>query len=269
MFDPQICVHVAGAMTELQRLACNGYTGFRHGTVPVDQAQLLADRFDRRYHLSQSEDQRSHARRKGKASHRLVMFPGADRREIHWWLLRTPGSCDDDQRKWQLMPKHRLEWIWWYELVRLPVPPAHRKKYQQTLRDGTQGNHRPDAKSPEKAVPRSAASMRPRINAVTWTWRIKVDQVQKLKQDIRFYVFKRDHRLAQLLLSLRRTPGFRGVRGDVFELYRYLQRQCRKQGVPCPELPATIPWVRNQHYARVPLSALVKRAASGAQSWFE
>ncbi len=259
MFDLQTNIHVAGAMTELQRIVCAGYIEYRHGVVPVDQAMAMLERFESRHKLSMSEDQRSHARRKGKAVYRLVMYPAPNSTELHWWLLRTPGHYEDDDRRWRSVKKDRLEWVWWYELVQLPVPPAHRAKYNRTLKDGTDGR----AKD-------SVGSKKPRqgINAVTWTWRIKPRVVQELKQDLRFYLYKQDHRLEQLVLSIRRAPGFRGIRGDVYGLYGFIQRQARNQGRACPELPETIPWVRNQRFKKAPLSSLVRRANSGAESWF-
>tara|TARA_R110001599_G_scaffold127379_8_gene300754 strand:+ start:19718 stop:20431 length:714 start_codon:yes stop_codon:yes gene_type:complete len=235
-------------MTEIQRSVATGHTHYRYGTVPVDRAQALADRFERRYGLGLSEDQRSHARRKKKATYRLVMFPDPHHLCIHWWLMRSPGSHIDDQRKWHDVRVERITWPWWYELVRLPVDPAHRAKY---------------AKQPGKG--RGGKS---RINAVTWTWRIQKSVKHRLKDDVRFYITKSDQRLLQLLKSLRQAPGFRGVRQDLMEIYGFVRRQCNNSKVAQPEMPKTIRWVRNQRYARVPLSVLIRRAEKGEASWF-
>lgn len=252
MYDPQICFQIAGAMTELQHAAAAGYVQFRSGTVPVEQAMDLASKFDNRYQLQDSKDQRSRRRSKKQATYKLVMYPILNTQDIAWRLLKTIGIHNDDERIWKSMRREHLEWLWRYELIQLPVDPAHRAKY---------------ARKPTGGMSKKA-SAKPGINSVTWTWRIKPSEVKSIKQDIRFYITKSDSRLEQLIAGLRRAPGFRGIRQDVYGLYAFLQRQCRNHKKTCPEIPKTIPWVRNQHYCRVPLSTLVRRAARGESSWF-
>lgn len=260
MHNPPICIHVEGTMTELQRAAGAGFTHFRSGTVPIYEAQALAENFERRHQISATSDQRNYRRSKKQAVYKLVMYPVPDRQEIAWWLLKTEGAHCDNPSIWKDMRQHRLEWIWWYELVRLPVPPAHRKKYAPKKGNGPQKMGGSDGKASKQE--------KNRINAVTWTWRIKPVIVKGLKQQTRFLVTKQDQRLAQHVMSIRKAPGFRGIRQDVYGLYGFLKRQCRNRKKTCPDIPKTIPWVRNQHYARVPLSTLVARARKGASSWF-
>ncbi|WP_152551533.1 hypothetical protein [Polycyclovorans algicola] len=263
MHNPLICKQVEGAMTDIQRAAAAGFTYCRSGFVPIDEAQALAETFERRHQVSATPDQRNYRRSKKQAVYKLIMYPVPNRQEIAWWLMKTEGADCDNPKLWEDIRLHRLEWIWWYELVRLPVPPAHRKKYAPKADSETQKNKKSDSNSRKKEKEERA-----RINAVTWTWRIKPVIVKGLKQQIRFLVTKQDQRLAQQVMSIRKAPGFRGIRQDVYGLYGFTKRQCRIKKKTCPDIPQTIPWVRNQHYARVPLSTLVARAKKGASSWF-
>jgi len=99
-----------------------------------------------------------------------------------------------------------------YELRQVPVPPEHRQNFRR--KDG-----------------------RPAVNAVTWTWRIRRDDLDRLRACVRHWVQQRDERLRRLIRGLALAPPFRGVRDDIFSLHRYIISQSSERKVSAPDLP--------------------------------
>lgn len=243
-YDPLIHTTVTATMAALQRHVSRGSHWYVAGTVPAERALALAARFDERYHLGMTVAQRDHARRRGRAVFRLVMWPLADQTSLEWWLLRSDGDHPLlSMERWRDARRDRIRWPWMYELLRMPVDGALRAKYLRS--DG-----------------------RKAINPVTWTWRICRDEMDAMRASIRHWSQVHDDRLPALIRSLHAAPGFRGIRQDVWRLYRYVERQHAKRQRAAPPIPDSIRWITARRSATVPLSTLVRRRQQGRATWF-
>lgn len=247
MFDPNIFSTASATMAAIQQFAARGSHHYVSGTVEVSAAQRLAHKFHERYELAMSMSQREHARRRGRATFRLVMWPLAGMTTLHWWVLRTDGAHPIlGLETWRDAREKRIEWPWNFELVRMPVPPAARQNYRRA--DGNVA-----------------------INDVTWTWRFQRQEMDAMRATIRHLSQHRDERLSQLLRRLHSAPGFRQIRSDVLTLDRYVVEQCRRrhrEPPPIPPLPRPYIRGRGKSAAAVPLSWLARRAQRGAGTWF-
>ena len=239
-------------MTAAMRLllldVSRGYTCYISGTVPADRAQALATRFDERYDLGADPVRRSRRRAKGEAVFSLHFFPAAGSSELYWWLVRTEGNHPLlSMERWQDATDTRTAITWWlrYELVREPVPVAHRQKL--------------------------AGAAGKRVKPMTWTWRFQLEVIDEIRAHVRHITQHPDDRLRQLVRSLAAAPGWRQIRLQVKQLYHYLEQQQRKHRVPDgrrAEIPQTVRWTTPRVMRRVPLSVLCRRAAQGQSSWF-
>lgn len=243
-YDPLVPGSVTAAMRSLLDQVSRGATLYVCGKVGASKALALAAKFDERYDLRMSNVRRDHARRAGRSTFRLVMFPDPHSTDLFWWLLRTPGehplaSLED----WRDARRHYVHWPWLYELVQLPVSVAHRRKLQGVKKR--------------------------QIKPVGWTWRFDAAEVHRLKEMIRHVAQFKDDRLEQIVHGLCAAPGFRGVRQHVIELLGYIRDQCRRRDRPPPPMPITIRWVGAYRSVKTyPLSTLVRRVQRGRVSWF-
>jgi hypothetical protein len=243
-YDPQVYTTVTATMAALQRHVSRGTHWYVMGTVNADRALALAGRFDERYGLSKTVAQRDHVRRQGRATFRFLLWSLADQIALRWWLLRTDGDHPLlTLERWRDARQDRVRWPWLFELVRLPVDRVLRSKYL-----------RPNGQNA--------------INPVTWTWRIRRDEIDAMRSSIRHWSQYDDDRLATLIRGLQAAPGFRGVRRDVHALYRYIVRQHERRKRDPPSIPQTIRWVTPRRARRVPLSVLVRRQQQGRATWF-
>lgn len=251
MLDPEVPPSATAAMLDLQHCICRGYRFYVTGIVPLEKVQALVQRFAERYELSAGKDRRHYLRKSGIARFNLVLFPRPGETAFQFWLLKTEG--DDplaSMERWRDAHADCLPWIWRYELVRLPVPVGLQKRYRKPLED-----------------PREARRTQ-RIRPVTWTWRFTAQAMDAIRARIRSTVQRPDAELEQLLHGLKTTPGFRGNRDQLRQLFYYVVEQSKRAGRPLPALPKTIRWVRPMQVACVPLSALVRRHRRGAPTWF-
>lgn len=243
MYDPEISVSMATAMTRLQKSVASGFLFYVAGEVPASKVEKLVCSFDDRFGLQATDGQRDHARKLGRCTFRLHLFPIPHRTDFAFWLVRNAGEHPLlSTERWLDARESPVHWVFGYELRQLPVPSALREKYK-----------RPD--------------QRYAINPVTWTWRIRRDVMDQLRFNIRRWAEQRDERLSRLIRSLAQAPGRRGVRHDVHELHKYILSQCRKRKVSAPPLPV-IRWSTGGRGASVPLSYLMARYRRGADAWF-
>lgn len=247
-YDPLVPTTVTAAMRLLLLDVSRGHTQYVSGTVPADRAQALAARFHERYGLAGDKVQKSRRRAKGQAVFALHLFPQAGTTDLYWWLLRTDGDHPLlSLERWRDAADVRTAISWWdrYELVREPVPVAHRKKLA-----GPAGKP---------------------LKPVTWTWRFRRQVMDEIRAHIRHCVQHPDDRLAQLVRSLAAAPGWRQMRAQVKQLYFYLDQQQSQHRVPPGrrvQMPATIRWTTPRAVRRLPLSVLARRVAQGQESWF-
>lgn len=245
MFDPPVFTSVEAAMRSILDDVSRGYTYCVTGTVESLKALPLAVRFHERYELGMDRRRRYRCRASGNAVFSMHIFPVPSESAFKFWLLRTEGKHPLlSMEKWYDVRDHSIRWLWWYELIRLPVDVQHQRKMR----------------SPEG---------REKIKPVTWTWRICRDDFEDMKGYVRHVVQHRDQRLDGAIESLRRAIGFRGVRIDVRALYRYIETQCTYRKVECPSIPRTVRWVgRRRASQALPLSSLARRAGRTAV-WLE
>ncbi len=243
MFDPEIPVSMSAAMTRLQKSVASGFLFYVSGAVPAPKIEKLVYSLDERFSIQATDGQRDHARKRGRCTFRLHLFPIPYRSDFAFWLVRNEGDHPFlATESWRDSHETPIVWTFWYELRQLPVPPPLRAKYE-----------RPDH--------------RYAINATTWTWRIRREVMDSLRFNIRRWVEQRDERLKRLIRNLARAPGRRGVRHDVHELHKYILGQCRKRNVAPPPLPV-IRWSTGANGRTVPLSYLLARHRRGADTWF-
>lgn len=245
MYDPNLIPFVPHAMRALLNDVARGSHFYVTASVPVTSIQSLVNRWHERFELDLTASQRNYRRKKGQAVFRLHMFPEKDSLNIRCYLLRTKGDHPLLKlERWQDAhhSKQRLEWLYFYELVQLPVPVKHRRAQSQNKNK--------------------------KINPVGWTWRYKREVLEQYRQMIRHSSARQDDRIQQLVYSLRRAPGFSGVRADVAKMYRYIHSQCERHKIQPPELPTTIRWITPTSTHKVPLSTVVRRVQQGRATWF-
>ncbi|MHB8494401.1 MAG: hypothetical protein ACYDDG_07490 [Casimicrobiaceae bacterium] len=197
----QIPVTKTATMRELLELVQRGYRYGTWGLVARDKALGLSQKFAELYRANATRGARDYARGKGHAVVRLLMYPDDRTDALLWWLLATSGTGLVHEREalidtWQArLPwrrvNHHGEWAPQYEL----------EHYQRTRQAG--GGRRwtwlmADAYygELERALV-YAAKRKGRM-------RVGPDETKLLTDNI--------ERLDQFLDSVRKMPGFHGIR---------------------------------------------------------
>ena len=75
MYDPAIHRRKTAVMQRIQQLSVRGYRWYIRGEVTAERALNLAAKFAEKYGVGMNENQRSYAKRKGKANAFLLMYP--------------------------------------------------------------------------------------------------------------------------------------------------------------------------------------------------
>jgi hypothetical protein len=211
-------------MRRLLHLVSHGSTWWTGGQVDRRKAEALVLKFQDRYRINATPDQRWRAKTRGEASAALVLIEGAEPTDLlSWWLVVTPGEglvrqmevLRDARRKGQ-----RLE-VTGYELV-------------QTPRVG---------------------------RLASWTWRMTAATVDAWQERWRVAVRHRsDDQLRQALWSLQRVPGFREIRAQAYALHRQAVADwTRTQHEPWPYEALFVGWVGQY---RTPKGAPVREAVA-------
>lgn len=247
MFDPNVHATVTATMRAIQRYVAYGFLFYVTGEVAADRAPALFRKLHERFNLTMTDSQRRHARKRGEAVFRLVLWPLTGTTTFRWWLLRTEGEHPLlSLETWRDARRERIQWPWVFELAQMPVPPQLRQAY--TRKSG-----------------------RVAIKPVTWTWRINREQFERYRADIRRYAQIHDNRIQGLIRSLHGAPGFRQIRDDVFRLDGYIVKQYRRRKRQPPELPPLPQPViqrRGRQDVVYPLSFLLRRLQRGCSTWF-
>lgn len=98
---------------------------------------------------------------------------------------------------------------------------------------------------------------RPDSAHAAWTWRMSASAYENLRARILDTVRRGDTRtVRQLIISLYRSPGFRGVRSQIGHAVALLRAEWRRRrgGQLLPPLPKLLPYVRRLPNETVPLS---------------
>ena len=232
MYEPIIFTKKTVVMQRIQQYTARGYCWHIQGSIPAHKALNLVAKFDQMYCIGRNDNQRSYAKKKGKANAVLFLYPVNPLEGLRWWLLATDGLGDIHTCERLIhitAAKERLHWNQDYELVMLP-------------REG-------------KTTP-------------TVTWRMTRDCYQGWHSRIRIAV--RDYhsrdRLKQAVWSLYRCPGFSEIRTQVKRLSWHLQKEwqrSRKPSETSPVIPKNIGYVRGISCNTIPLALVCKRMQAG------
>ncbi|HGL5235551.1 hypothetical protein [Burkholderia multivorans] len=107
------------AMTRVLDVVPRGYHRYINGTVQVEKAEALAQKFHARYGIGCSPAQRLTRKSKGMANAVLVMYWPETAECVEWLLLATSGSGLDGEALRLVDESPRLTWLG-YELIRHP-----------------------------------------------------------------------------------------------------------------------------------------------------
>lgn len=243
MYDPEIFVAMSSSMTVIQKFVSSKYFFYQTDTVPFSKINKIVWSFDDRFNLKRPRGARDHVRKQGQATFRLVLFPNPLTLDITFWLLRNKGTHPlMATEQWTDARKSPIQWPFLYELRQIPVPPDLRDKYKRL-------------------------NGKVAINPVTWTWRIRREEMETMRFNIRRWVEQRDERIAQLIRGLSVAPPHRGIRSDVYDLHEYIALQHRKRKKKPPHF-STINWTTGKTGKSYPLSYVTKRFDRGTDTWF-
>ena len=207
----------SSAMQRIQDLVRLGYTRWVSGVVPRERLPRLEAKFAARYAANADRNERRRRRRHGAGNAWLVVYLPARQRYAVWWLL-----VDADH------PADHVEALQDARQVRITVPNPYwcpelwREDYELVRLDDR------------------------------WTWRLVAERRAEWQARIREAVREADRDRRHLLVrqavwSLRRLPGFRGIRQDAHGLIRLLKsdwRRVRHRNEPLPASPRLPPYVR-------------------------
>ena len=232
MYDPAIDRRKTAVMQRIQQLSARGYHWYISGEVKAERALTLAAKYAEKYGVGKNENQRSYAKRQGKANAFLLMYPKQHESAFLWWLLATEGEgmVHNEEQLLSVTDKHhRLTWNGDYELVQL-------------TREGK--------------------------NKPVMTWRMTREGYRSWHERIRKAVRTRttNEPVKQAIWTLFRAPGFSEVRKQVKQLAFQLQKEwqrTRKKNEDMPPIPANIGYVRGFKSETVHLSLIVRRMKLG------
>lgn len=213
----------------MQRLldsVVRGSCWYVSGSIPLDRAPRFAAKLAGRYGVDRNKNQRAYARRQGAANARLLLLRRSESTDLLWWLIATSGEGAVHEQETLLDAREkrsRLRLDDDYELVRTTRPRKHG--------GGTVWTWRMTRSSVER-------------------WRVRLIQACRRGDD-------RDLRVA--LASLRRTPGFSGVRRQVGQLVTLARGEWRRRHAQTefPQL-SRLGYVERLRDVVVPLSVLSK-----------
>lgn len=187
--------HKTDLMREIIRLVSHGYHHWISGSVDPKKTKALVWKFEDRYSVNSTSQQRYRRKAKGLANVRLLMWPNDDSGKVDWWLFATDGESEIFQM--EQMTDIRAKsgririTITGYELVK---------------------------------TPRSGRSAQ-------WSWRMTKLAYDQWRDRIKTAVRKQtpdDSLIRQALFSLRRVPGFAESRRQAFSLERYAIDEWRR-----------------------------------------
>lgn len=225
MYDPSVHVHKTVLMQRLLDAVIRGYCWHTSGTVPVQKAWHLAEKFARCYDVHLNVNQRAYAKRMGKSNSRLFLYAPPDSDSFLWWLLVTAGDG----------VVHREE--------RLDRVSATRNR----LRVGDD----------YELVRRTRASNKG--GGTVWTWRMTSTCISQWRERIIYSCRRPDSfTVTQAIGSLYRTPGFSGNRVQVGKLVALARAEwLRRHGtLDAFILPPALPYVERLSDTNVMLSEL-------------
>jgi hypothetical protein len=225
MYNPQVHVHKTVLMQRLLDSVSRGYCWHTSGSVPLNKAQRLSNKFAERYGVHRNANRRAYAKRKGQANTRLFLWHKESSTHLLWWLLVTEGEGtvhDEEQLYDASNRRHRIRIDDDYELIR-------------RVRPSNKGG------------------------GEVWTWRMTHLCIEQW--EARLLNASRSHNptvMTQTLGSLYRTPGFSGVRHQVGKLVQQARKLWMRHhaSLDAFQLPPRLPYVERIKDTSVSLSRL-------------
>ena len=219
--------HKTDYMREVVRLVAHGYHWYTSGTTDPKKLSGLMLKFDDRYSINSTPQQRYRRKAKGECNTHFLALPD-ETGAVFWLLLVTEGEGVVRQLESLLDCREKKTRIGLtgYELV----------------------------KTPRKGEGASAQ----------WTWRIDSENYaaweERLKTAVRKWHPHNDDLIKQALWSLRRVPGFSESRHQAFALEKFAQGQWKRtQRGDWPFEGVFIGWLgRYQKPTLLDISALLK-----------
>lgn len=205
----QVYTHKTDLMRRVLHYASHGYTYWTAGEIAPAKAEALALKLADRYGTGRTETQRYRAKGRGEANTMLLMLHDPKDRDspVYWWLMTTPGTG----------LVHELE-----ELADIRRKRANLTGYELLVLS----RKRREKDKPDKA------------SKPTWTWVMTQETFDGWKSRIQTAVRQDNEKLIQQMLhSLGKVPGFRGVRVQAYLLYRIARadwKRARKGELPYP-----------------------------------
>ncbi len=197
-------------MQRLQDLVRVGYRYWTSGTIPADKVKHLRVKFDEKYGTEADRVRRQRRKRHGVGNAYLVVWCPKGSVRARWWLLAEDGHA---------------------ALAVEQMNDAGERPTRLTIASEVAGTE------PDYELVRVDGR---------WTWRLTEFAISRWRRRIREAVTEKDReRRAQLwrqfCWSIRRMPGFRGVRQGAWDVIRRARgewkRHCRG-AAPCqPSLP--------------------------------
>lgn len=229
-FDFEVERYKTAVMQRIQQAAARGYAWYTSGLVHHEKALNLCNKFARLYGVNLNENQRSYRKRKQHANSMLFIYPKKDSPYLLWWLLATDGEGEIHKNE-KLISIHdnhrRLVWDDDYELVMMPK-----------------------------------AGAKPRI-----TWRMTRKCYQEWNDRIRKAIRQKytDDSARQAAWSLKRTPGFGGIREQVMKLNNLFSSEWKRIRKSTEEMPSVsfVGYVRGIKSNKLSLSIVLKRMKQG------
>ncbi len=177
----QLFKHKTAFMHAAIQLAGYGYHRYTQGISTPAKFRSLFYKFTDRYAIDRTRQQRYRAKLKGQVNSRFLAWQDKKANRIYWILMVSDGEgivCDLETLK-DIHDKKKRMTLTGYELVILPKKEAKR----------------------------------------AWTWRMTDETYAEWLERIKKAVRRADHGLVdQAMYSLRRVPGFHGIRKQAFKL---------------------------------------------------
>jgi len=185
-----------------------GALHYIRGTIKLNKAPFLVQKFAERYLVNAGRMQDMRARKAGEDTARWLAWMNENTGLVEWFLFYTPGKTICREERWKQPWEDRIH-LTGYELVRLTKPGA---------------------------------------KAPVITWRYTRDRYRELHDQIVFAIRGRqDAVLEQLNFSLSKSPGFAGVRDQVKGLWKITKDEWKRRRAKAelmPSIPQNIGYVR-------------------------
>lgn len=209
-------------MQRVQDLVRCGFVLWTTDTIPRAQRHYLARKFAVKYATDADRSERQRRRRYGLANAQLVVWSPKRFEQARWWLLVQPDGEHPAQHS-ETLHDARLK----HGRIIIPPEPAPLGREVQADYELVRIDNR-------------------------WTYRMTPERRKELQQRIRDSVSLADYeerRLAMRRLSwtFRKSPGFRGIRTDVFHLIQRTRSDWKRIRSKNERIPAplrTPPYVR-------------------------